>query len=329
MIAWSRPAILALVATSCASTDEATTPVVAVTFNTGTTTGLAHDQLPDDGYGPDEAAISDEHYGDGLAWRAAIDDARVFLAEVSPDVIGFQEIFDPSGCGDVPLDARAGFICETWVPGDPSVAQIILGEGYQVACHPGHADKCVAVKRAFGTFRGCTEDACADAMTGVAVAGCGSGARVARVAIDLAEGGELTLVNVHGTSGFSAEDTACRVAQVEQVFVDLGDGAPGANGARNLILGDLNTDPGRFSGVDASATRWNDFVGEGAPFRFVTEIGDDAPGSYAGAADIDHVIADSATGTCWIAGITPGRADVAERVYFDHHPVTCDLALRP
>ncbi|MBZ0231936.1 MAG: hypothetical protein K8M05_06255 [Deltaproteobacteria bacterium] len=134
-------------------------------------------------------------------------------------------------------------------------------------------------------------------------------------------------MSVHGTSGLAPADVDCRVAQVEQVFVDLGDGAPGASGAHNLVLGDLNTDPGRAATADASAARWNDFTSPDSRFAFVSAVGPDAPPSYADLLNIDHVITDSLPGTCWIAGVTPGRAPVTDRVFFDHKPVVCDLAL--
>lgn len=305
---------------------EATPTFVAVTFNTGTNTGLPHGDPPDDGYTPADAMTSDLHYGDGLAWRAVIESTRAFLAEVAPDVIGFQEIFHTNQCPDVPLDARAGFVCETWAPGDPTVAQLVLGEGYQVMCHAGHLDKCVAVNRAFGSFRGCDADRCDEGAFGTAVAGCGRGARVARAVIDLVDGGELTLVNVHGTSGFTIEDQQCRAGQVDQVFVDLGDGAPAASGEVNLIVGDLNTDPGRLAGADASADRWRELVGvpgEARPFHFVSDVREAGAGSYAGLFDIDHVISDRLAGDCWIPGFTPERPPVTPTIYFDHAPVVC------
>ncbi len=313
--------LVAVGVTACG--DDARPTFVAVTMNTGTNPGLPHDALPDDGYGAQEAAYSDEHYGDGLAWRAVIDDTRAFFAEVDADVVAFQEIFSSAECPDVPVEARAGFVCETWAAGDPTVAQLVVGAGYQVACHAGHHDKCVAVKRTFGSIRGCDGDLCLDGAAGVGVGGCGQGARVARVVVDRAAGAPITVVSVHGTSGLAPGDVDCRIAQVEQVFVDLGlgDGAPGVSGAHNLVLGDLNTDPGRAVAADASAARWNDFVAEGSRFHFVSDVGPEAPPSYAGLLNIDHVITDDLLGTCHVA------EDVTDRVFFDHKPVVCDLAL--
>jgi endonuclease/exonuclease/phosphatase family metal-dependent hydrolase len=302
---------------------------LAVTVNTGTNPELPHDDPPDDGYGAEQAAYSDLYYGDGLAWVPVIEATRAFFDEVQPDVVGFQEIFSSEDCPLVPAEARPGFVCETWAAGDPTVAQLVVGPDYQVACHVGHHDKCIAVRRGFGAIRGCAGDLCLDGALGYELDGCGGGARVGRVVIDRAEGAPITVVNVHGTSGFSAEDQACRTGQVEQVFVDLGDGAPGASGEHNLIVGDLNTDPGRLAGDDESAARWLDFAGPDADtgFRFVTAMGPDAPPSYAGLLDIDHVVTDTMPGTCWIAGVTEGHPAITDAVYYDHTPHVCAIAL--
>ncbi|RMH37755.1 MAG: endonuclease/exonuclease/phosphatase family protein [Deltaproteobacteria bacterium] len=296
--------------------------LVAVTFNTGTGPDLPHDGPPDDGYTSADAAVTDQYYGNGLAWTAFVDDTARFFAQVRPDVVAFQEIFYSGDCAAVPPDKRTGYVCETWAEGDPTVAQLVLGAGYQVACHVGKPDKCIGVRRAFGTIRGCDADLCVDGLDGAPVAGCGSGSRVGRAVVDLAAGGSLTVVNIHGTSGLAPEDTACRVAQFDQVFVDL-DGAPAANGAVNLVLGDLNIDPGRFAGQEASATRFAEFAGDGKPFHFLTDVGPDATPTYQGALNIDHVVSDRLAGSCWAAGVTDGHPPVHEAVFFDHVPIVC------
>ncbi len=299
--------------------------LTAVTFNTGTSEGMGHDNEPDDGYTGEHALTSDTWYGDGLAWVDAVEATTAFFAGLDADVVGFQEIFWSSECADIPEDAREDFVCETWSPGDATVAQVVLGDGWQLACHPGKPDKCAAVNRSFGSFAGCDEDFCLEGLEGSTIEGCGDGARVGRGVIELVDGGELVLVNVHGSSGLSSEDRQCRVAQVDQVFVDLGDGEPAANGDLNVVLGDLNTDPGRFAGSDESAQRWNDFVGEDRDFAFISEVGVDAPGSYGGLADIDHVISDGFGGGCWIAGVSDRRPPVIDAGYFDHKPRVCGV----
>lgn len=319
-----------LVLLACAPKDNDTAaapePIVAVTFNTGTTEGMGVDG-DGDGYTSDHAARSDEYYGDGLAWIPAVEATRDFFAALDPDVVVFQEIFWSGECPKIPEEAWPDFVCQGWTEGDPTVAQVVLGEDFQVACHPGKPDKCAAVHRRLGRFRGCEGDLCLEGMEGAGVDGCGSGARVARAVIDTEDGDSLTLVSVHGSSGLSGDDIDCRVAQVEQVFVDLGDGLPAASGARNLVMGDLNTDPGRMADYDDSAARWNDFVGGDAPFWYVTEVGPDAPGSYGGLTDIDHVISDTWDGDCRHAGLGD-EPPVIEASYFDHKPVICELIPR-
>jgi hypothetical protein len=302
----------------------------AVTFNVGTNPNLGHDSGPDDGYTSTQAAISDMWYGNGLAWRAVIDDTRRFFDAVVPDVVTFQEIFYSGDCPDIPAEFHTGWACEGWQPGDRTVAQLVLGDAYQVACNLGKPDKCAAVNRAFGQFRGCQQSLCLDGLEGARVEGCGGGSRVGRGVIDLVAGGSLTLVNVHGTSGVSRADIDCRIKQFAQVFVDLGrgDGVPAANGARNLIMGDLNTDPVLIAALDRSAAAFLDYVGPDRRFDFISADGPGAPASYAGALNIDHVVSDELTGACWVAGLTDSHPPVTGIRYFDHKPVVCDLQTR-
>jgi hypothetical protein len=296
-----------------------------VTFNTGTTDGLDHES-DGDAYTSVQAAISNDHYGDGLAWAQAVEAVRIWFAWLQPEVVTFQEIFYSGECETIPPEYHAGFVCETWSVGDPTVALVLLGAGYQVACHPGKNDKCIAVKKSFGSIRQCSDpDFCLEGLDGERVEDCGWGARVARATIDLAGGGEITVVNFHGTSGILPADMDCRVQQVRQVFVDM-DGEPGANGARNVVLGDLNSDPGRVPGwIDASVAEWNSYVGGSQPFQWVSPIGASAVPTYAGGLNIDHVISDAFTGTCFVPGVTPGYPPVYANVYFDHRPLVCEI----
>lgn len=316
--------LIALGAFACgddAEDADSSEPFTVVTFNTGTTPAIARNNTPDMGYTAVEADLSDQYYGDGLAWTEAIDAVQSFLAATSPDIIAFQEIFDPNECPSIPPTAYPGFVCETWQPGDPTVAQMVLGPDYVVATHLGKTDKCLAVKKSFGRIVGCTEDYCPDGLDGFEVPGCGSGSRVGRAVIERPSGERITVVSYHGTSGLSGDDVDCRLRQIDQIFVDFGDGQPAANGTVNLILGDFNTDPGRAFNIDPSAARWQDFVGAGLPFHFISAVGFDAPGSYGGVLDIDHIISDTFDGNVTYPGITAGTQDVWSIPYFDHRPV--------
>ncbi len=299
---------------------SATAPrgLVAVTFNTGTPQCSRDDDAQ---YGCDDADIAGEWYGTGLSFKLLVDEARAFFSGLQPDVVAFQEMFYSGECPDIPPQFHPGFVCEDWQPGDPSVAQLVLGPGYQIACNRGKPDKCLAVKQSFGRWRGCEADLCLDHLAGAQVQDCGGGSRIGRGVIELAGGGELTVVNVHGTSGQTRGDEQCRVQQFEQVFVDLGDGSgePAASGARNLVLGDLNVDPARQR-LDASARAWNGFVGEGLAFHSITDAGFGAEPTYAGLFNIDHVASDVYAGDC-VAG------QVTDIVAFDHLPIVCHLTL--
>ncbi len=299
-------------------------PFVAVTFNTGT--GGSAPAEGNFGYNDDQAFFNDEYYGNGIAWVPFVEMTHDWFAQVDPDVVVFQEIFWPGDCADMPLEAAIGFVCEEWQDGDSTVMERLLGSDYQYMCNLGHPDKCAAVHKRFGTFGGCDSAVCLEGMDGSQIEGCGHGARIGRATINLTGGGTLTLVNIHGSSGLTEEDAACRVKQFEQVFVDLGDGEPGANGLVNLVMGDLNTDPGRLADADASAARFNDFVGEGKAFRYLTKVGMDAPPTY-GVLNIDHVVSDSLTGSCWHPTVDAGHGPVMEAFFFDHLPAVCSLSL--
>jgi len=302
---------------------------VVVTFNTGTTSNMEHDAGAGDVYTSNDVDTSDQYYGNGLSWLPAVEATRAFFEGLQPDVVVFQEIFHPEECANIPAQFHTGFICESWSPGDLTVAQHVLGPGYQVACHLGKPDKCAGVRTAFGSFQGCSDALCIEGLDGGTVQNCGGGSRVGRGVINLVTGGTMTVVNVHGTSGISFDDQNCRVKQVEQVFQDLGDGLgqPAANGALNVVMGDLNTDPGRNTLLDLSAQRWNDFVGNGKAFDWVSEVGSNATPTYLGLFNIDHVASDTLQGGCWTAGVTVGHPDVYQPAYFDHKPMVCDLQL--
>lgn len=302
---------------------DAPLQIRAVTFNTGIPQCSRN---PEAEYSCDDAETASEWYGTGLSHRALFPDTTRFLAAMDADVIGIQEIFHPGECPEIPEEFHEGFICEGWQPGDPTVAQQILGSGYQIACHPGRPDKCIAVKRDFGRIRGCKGDLCLDHLEAGSTSDCGGGTRIARGIIDLRRGGSLTVVNIHGTSGVTGADQNCRAQQLEQVFVDIRDGSgePAANGRRNIVLGDINTDPGRFP-FAAGAMVWNRFVGEQAPFRQISEAGLLAPPTHPTGAElvnIDHVASDAFDGTCFVGDPTEIRA-------YDHSPIVCDLRELP
>jgi hypothetical protein len=288
-----------------------------MTFNAGTPDCNDNSNAS---YSCADADTAGEWYGTGLAHLALIADVMNFMASQRPAIVALQEVFHPPLCAEIPPEHHAGFICERWQPGDPTVVQEILGQDYQVACHQNRPDKCAAVHKAFGRFQGCSADLCLNGLDGGQSDDCGGGTRVGRGRIVRRDGRVLTLVSVHGTSGITPEDQNCRVEQFEQIFVDLldGSGQPAVGGPDNLIMGDLNTDPGRFVLLDASAARWNDFVGPSLDFQMVTDVGLLATPTYLNLINIDHIASDRYSGDCF-AGVP------SEETAFDHQPIVCDV----
>lgn len=303
-------------------------PFTVMTFNTGT--GLSATNAPEDnlGYGREQAQISDQHYGNGLAWKPAVEAVRDFIQDVSPDIVAFQELFYCDDCESIPEEARAGFVCEDWAPGSPTVAQLILGENYYIATHPGNNDKCLAVHKRFGRIRGCDESICPGGLEGAYVEGCGGGARVARAVIERPSGDTISVIAYHGTSGFLGHDRECRARQVDRIFVDFGDGAPGVNGKAHLILGDFNTDPKRLRCIDRSAQRWNSFVGTEKEFHFITDTSHCSPGAYFGCFHIDHIVSDVFQGRVLLSDTANKTTGLFDFQMFDHTPVIAELTLQ-
>ncbi|MFT5686873.1 MAG: hypothetical protein ACI8RZ_007830 [Myxococcota bacterium] len=306
-------------------TDTSAEPFVAMTFNIGTTTGLNHDD-GDDGYTQAMSDHTDELYENSLSWNPAEDALIAFMVEQAPDVVVFQEMFFDPWCLDIPVDPTLDFVCQDYTADRPLQIQRLLGEGYQVACALDEEDNCAGIRRAFGTIEGCDEDVCLGGLDGMSPpSGCSNGAKVGTLDIATTDGRTLTLVNVHASSGINTEDTACRVDQLRQIFVDRGDGVPAAWGSTNLVMGDINTDPFQMADLDPSAAEWNTHVGDGLGFEYISSDEPDGEPTYSGLFRIDHVVSDTLTGDCTVPGETDGTDPVMEAVYWDHRPVVCNV----
>jgi hypothetical protein len=303
----------------------------ALTFNVGTSTGLRHDVDTTDGYTSAEAKIADALYENSLAWNPAEAALTAFLAAKRPDIAGFQELYYDPWCEDIDVDPALDFVCRDYSAARPLQIRRLLGPDYHIACMREQRDNCLGVRTSLGRIRGCDAsagDVCFDALAGLPPpSGCSSRPRVGSLVVELAGGrGDLTVVLVHGTSGIGKDDMACRAEQMRQVFVDRGDGRPAAAGDLVLVLGDLNTDPFKLAGVDASADTWNEHVGDGKPFHYISSADPKAPPTYAGLFRIDHIVARGPlSGQCVVPGQTAGEAAVLDVTYWDHLPLLCEV----
>jgi len=308
----------------------ATSEVVVVSFNVGTTPGLPHDD--GDAYTPELAELADALLENSLAYVPAEEAAARVLQALSPDVVGFQEMFHDPWCDDIvadPLwterlgaDPQVALRCAVSPREEAHQALTLLGADYQVACLPGRHDKCVAIHARFGRFVGCDDALCEDHMAGEPVPGCGSGPRVGRAVVERPEGGTSTVAFFHGSSGLSGEDQACRVAQLEQLLVDLGDGQPAALEGSTFIVGDFNMDPARSVAYDDGAVRWAE-LREARPDLHWHAAPEAHGPTYQGLGTIDWVATPTEQTRCEALGISPGTEAVFEGVYFDHVPLVC------
>ncbi len=313
-----------LLALACAGPPQPA-PFVAMTFNIGTTTGLSHDE-GDDGYTQEMSDIADAWYENSLSWNPAEDALADFLAQQTPDVVVFQEMFFDPWCQDIPVAPALDFVCQDYTADRPLQIQRLLGADYQVACALEEEDNCAGIRRSFGRIEGCDEDVCLGGLDGMGPpGGCSNGAKVGTLDIAAEDGRGITLVNVHASSGITEEDMACRTEQLRQIFVDRGDGQPAAWGSTNLVMGDINTDPFLMADWDPSAAEWSAHVGDGLPFGYISSSDEDGEPTYSGLLRIDHVVSDTLTGTCTVPGETPGTEPVIEAVYWDHRPVVCEI----
>jgi len=183
--------------------------------------------------------------------------------------------------------------------------------------------------RSFGSIAGCPAEGPCDAnLDGLPPpSGCTNGARVATAVIELTDGRLLHAVDIHTVAGVSDEDMACRAEQFTQAFVDRGDGKPAAFGAANIVAGDMNMDPFLWAGLDPSADVWNEHVGEGKPFHYISSDDPDGTPTIATLFRIDHVVSDTLAGSCVVVGATAGVPAVLATSYWDHRPLLCDVTL--
>jgi hypothetical protein len=276
-----------LVLSACHRELQRDEPLVAVTFDAGTALDLAPDR--------EQALQSQAFYGDGLAWMPAIDALQEWLKELDPDVVVLQGLFPTERCAEIPELARPGFLCGEDGRGYGPVPLLLLGARYQVACHPGRPEACLAVHRRVGRLRG--------ELEGEPLDGCGEGARVAWGQIARERGPDLRVVSVQGSDGLSEEAQDCRLQQLEQISEAM-------DGRIQLVLGGAGTDPHRFAAVDESARRWGE----------LRLLSGRAP-TYRDLATLDLQASDAYEASCFV----PDTPELLDAVYFDHRPVVCQL----
>lgn len=316
-----------------------------MTFNTGTTENMDH-TYDEDGYDNVLAGLNSEYFGNNLAWLTARAALRELIDTNRPDVIAFQELFYDPECDEicqeldqtdewaVVCNPETGvFVCADWVDADTTELTVreAVGPDYEVVCAPNHNDNCIAVRKDFGSIAVAetaveTAGAWINGLDGMPPPnGCTNGARVATGVVSIKNGPDVAVVDVHTVAGNNSE---CRKSQFQQVFEDRGDGKPATFGEHNIVLGDMNMDP--FTFRDVSVDYWNERVGEGKPFHYISASDETGPMTHpVSFSRLDHVISDSLDGSCVVLGVTDGtQAPISDSsTYFDHRPVLCTVDL--
>jgi len=304
-----------------------------VTFNVGTTTNMVHDRDEEEGEGDGYTGIHAQevaaNYGNNLSWIPAEEALAEYLAQLRPEIIGFQEMFYDPWCEDIePLD-ELDLVCEDYSPERPLQVERLLGDEYQVACAFKKPDNCLGVRRDFGRLVGCPEhEVCLEGLEGLGAGqGCSDSARVGTAPVELVDGRILTVVVAHANAGMTLKDQDCRILQFKQIFEDRGDGIPAACGEANLVMGDMNTDPFLLAEGDPSAAYWNTRVGEGRQFAYVSAAGPEGPATHVTTMHLDHIISDAVdSDECYVPGVSEGVPPVMETTVFDHRPVVCSVS---
>jgi endonuclease/exonuclease/phosphatase family metal-dependent hydrolase len=343
-------ALGAQAALGCGGDDGSTLRVRVLTYNIGN---------PDD---------TDPNYALRLSYQSYEDYMGAQIRALDPDVVFLQEVLPPH-------------TCEAFAETDPArtcyqaadrlaAAQRVLGPDYSIVCDGRLQVECMGVKVSFGTFDGLEAggfslqgaetpplplESCVYALGECSKDKCDAESTVSAASVTTAKG-PLRLVHAHpnapgstSSGGFYMGD-ACRKLQMQQVFEGLagfGD-VPLIGAGPNIIAGDFNMDPVAFS-TATEVELWDAWVGEGKRFQDFGPA--DAEGTHYGTrlgalgAAIDHVLAESATGSCQVFGQAelgppsgterldegfdfaglPGGVDFAGRI--DHFAIVCDLKL--
>ncbi len=247
---------------------------------------------------------------------------RANIAALAPDVVVLQEVVGTLQCSALDEDDPAHTCHEGHVAGQPSQALRLVGDDYRVVCDARAGFDCVAVKRSFGTFTSCdAEGRCGEAVTAPVVPGCDPGFTVSATDVVIAGEVSIRVVNGHPQSGF---DTACRAAQLEQMFGELAGPGP------TVIAGDMNLDP--WVDNDESVVVWDEHVGDGQRFGYHSGPAEQEP-PYPTSVNplasgvLDHVVSDFLEGSCTTLGEAPGSERLDGGEGMDHRALFCELTL--
>ena len=245
------------------------------------------------------------------------------LRTLDPDLVVLQELVSVAQCDELD-ETNPRKVCHPeHIAEIPAQVSRLLGADYSIACDDRNGYECVGVHRRAGAIAGCEVGTLCEATALPAGDGCDPGFTISATSLEITGFGELIVVNGHPPSGPAVE---CRADQLRRVF----SGEAGDTRAPMLLAGDFNLDP--FRGDDESVRVWNQHVGPDLGFRYHSGPAEREPPlftafSLLGGQSLDHVVSNTAAGTC----ATLGEAEGTERLDggdgMDHRALDCRLRL--
>lgn len=255
------------------------------------------------------------------------------IAGLKPDIVALQEVLDFQWCeGWVEKSKKK--VCYRYEEREPRhQARRLLGDEYTIVCDGGVNFECTGVRADVGEVKQCPKGKLC--RTGEAIRvptpeGCDEKSSIS--AIDMMMGDfELRVVNGHP----QAQGNACRGAHVRALF-EGAEGAPpvASTEPKLIIMGDMNLDPYREV-KDESIDVWNDHVGEGKDFYYLSGPAEhDPPHKTCAGRLLDHVVTNFAEGQCKTLGEAPGteRLDGVKTKKMvpesnDHRAILCEIEI--
>lgn len=256
------------------------------------------------------------------------------IQSLQPDIVVLQELVSPEQCDDIDENNPDRVCHEAHLAEEPLQARRLVGPGYTIVCDERNGFECVAVAASFGSIEGCGQnEVCLNSAETLEVPqDCDPGFTVSAVTVAPTEESVQTfkVINGHPASGLEVD---CRADQIRRIFESVGDNqALAPEAIPSMVAGDFNLDPYRQN--DESVNIWKDHVGQDKTFSYHSGIAEHDPPYYTsfsaiGNYTLDHVVSNTAQGTCLTLGEAPDTDRLDGGAGCDHRALWCALMVNP
>lgn len=262
------------------------------------------------------------------------------IAELAPDIVSVQEVFDEGLCAEMDVETHTDRMCYKYTEKQiHQQARRLLGNGYTIVCDANSHFECIGVKTTFAAVSGCSLGSICIGGAGVThdvPDGCDTKAGLLGIDIVFSNNSTVRITNAHP----QATGESCRAGELQRVFEGY-DNVPALapTDRKTIMMGDMNMDPYRDASSNADVIAWKEHVGTGKSFYYLSGIAEHNPPyktSITGST-IDHVISNFAIGTCVTLGEAAGTTrldginigtDYYQPETNDHRAILCNLRLQ-